>query len=66
MPLPDRYLGQADVAARQATTQAELTTWWAGFNDPDLSRYVTAALAQNLDLAQATARAWVTRAVAWA
>ncbi|APO96186.1 efflux transporter outer membrane subunit [Xanthomonas vesicatoria] len=62
MPLPDRYLGQADVAARQATTQAELTTWWAGFNDPDLSRYVTAALAQNLDLAQATARVTQARA----
>ncbi|WP_115526865.1 efflux transporter outer membrane subunit [Xanthomonas arboricola] len=61
-PLPDHYLGQAALADRQATTQAELANWWAGFNDPDLSRYVGAALAQNLDLAQATARVTQARA----
>ncbi|WP_115561071.1 efflux transporter outer membrane subunit [Xanthomonas arboricola] len=61
-PLPDHYLGQAALADRQATTQAELPNWWAGFNDPDLSRYVGAALAQNLDLAQATARVTQARA----
>ncbi|MFC0152691.1 efflux transporter outer membrane subunit [Xanthomonas dyei] len=61
-PLPDHYLGQAALADRHATTQAELANWWAGFNDPDLSRYVGAALAQNLDLAQATARVTQARA----
>ncbi|CAD1786917.1 efflux transporter outer membrane subunit [Xanthomonas euroxanthea] len=61
-PVPDRYLGQAAVAERQATVQADLATWWTGFNDPDLSRYVTQALAQNLDLAQATARVTQARA----
>ncbi|MCC4632128.1 efflux transporter outer membrane subunit [Xanthomonas dyei] len=61
-PLPDHYLGQAALADRHATTQAELANWWAGFNDPDLSRYVAAALAQNLDLAQATARVTQARA----
>ncbi|KLD70744.1 efflux transporter outer membrane subunit [Xanthomonas pisi] len=61
-PLSDHYLGQADIAKRQAATQAELASWWAGFNDPDLSRYVDAALAQNLDLAQATARVTQARA----
>ncbi|MEA9588492.1 efflux transporter outer membrane subunit [Xanthomonas sp. WHRI 10064A] len=61
-PLPDHYLGQAALTDRQATTQAELANWWAGFNDPDLSRYVGAALAQNLDLAQATARVTQARA----
>ncbi|WP_311239029.1 MULTISPECIES: efflux transporter outer membrane subunit [unclassified Xanthomonas] len=61
-PLPDHYLGQSALADRQATTQAELATWWAGFNDPDLSRYVGAALEQNLDLAQATARVTQARA----
>lgn len=55
-PLQDRYIGQADIAQRQAAVPAELSTWWDGFNDPDLSRYVNAALAQNLDLAQAGAR----------
>ncbi|MEA9563285.1 MULTISPECIES: efflux transporter outer membrane subunit [unclassified Xanthomonas] len=61
-PLLDHYLGQSALADRQATTQAELATWWAGFNDPDLSRYVGAALEQNLDLAQATARVTQARA----
>ncbi|MEA5123742.1 efflux transporter outer membrane subunit [Xanthomonas floridensis] len=61
-PLPDRYVGQAEVAARPATAQSDLTTWWSSFNDPDLSRYVSAALAQNLDLAQATARVTQARA----
>ncbi|MCS3810362.1 efflux transporter outer membrane subunit [Xanthomonas sp. 4461] len=61
-PLPDHYIGQAEVTERQATAQADLATWWNGFNDPDLSRYVTAALAQNLDLAQATARVTQARA----
>ncbi|PPT95840.1 efflux transporter outer membrane subunit [Xanthomonas arboricola] len=61
-PLPDRYIGQADVAQRQAATPADLSTWWDGFNDPDLSRYVGIALAQNLDLAQATARVTQARA----
>ncbi|MEF9418525.1 MULTISPECIES: efflux transporter outer membrane subunit [Xanthomonas] len=61
-PLPDRYIGQADVAQRQAAVPAELSTWWDGFNDPDLSRYVNAALAQNLDLAQAGARVAQARA----
>ncbi|ATS26494.1 MULTISPECIES: efflux transporter outer membrane subunit [Xanthomonas] len=61
-PLPDRYIGQADIAQRQAAVPANLPTWWDGFNDPDLSRYVNAALAQNLDLAQAGARVAQARA----
>ncbi|UXN00709.1 TolC family protein [Xanthomonas hortorum pv. pelargonii] len=61
-PLPDRYLGQAAAEQRQAATRADLPTWWTGFDDPDLSRYVTQALAQNLDLAQASARVTQARA----
>ncbi|EFF45954.1 outer membrane protein [Xanthomonas citri pv. aurantifolii str. ICPB 10535] len=61
-PLQDRYIGQADIAQRRAAVPAELSTWWDGFNDPDLSRYVNAALAQNLDLAQAGARVAQARA----
>ncbi|MGV7165542.1 efflux transporter outer membrane subunit [Xanthomonas axonopodis pv. cajani] len=61
-PLQDRYIGQADIAQRQAAVPTELSTWWDGFNDPDLSRYVNAALAQNLDLAQAGARVAQARA----
>jgi len=56
-PLPPQYLGQAAVHARSASTSADLLAWWTGFGDPQLARFVTLALAQNLDLAQASARA---------
>lgn len=54
--LPDRFQGQSAVEQRQAAVHADLETWWARFNDPQLVRFVTLALAQNLDLAQASAR----------
>ncbi|MET0266839.1 MAG: efflux transporter outer membrane subunit [Duganella sp.] len=60
--LPDRYMGQAAIDARQAVASAELSEWWAGFGDAQLTRLVTLALAQNLDLAQATARVAQSRA----
>nr|WP_315392773.1 TolC family protein [uncultured Duganella sp.] len=60
-PLPERYLGQGAVEQRQAAT-ADLIDWWGGFGDPLLTRYVTAALEQNLDLAQASARVAQARA----
>jgi outer membrane protein TolC len=44
------------VESRQAAGGAELASWWTGFADPQLSRYVELALEQNLDLAQAAAR----------
>ncbi len=62
MRLPERYLGQAAVEQRHASAGADFTTWWAGFGDPQLSRLVTLALAQNLDLAQASARVAQARA----
>lgn len=34
----------------------DLDTWWAGFNDPNLTSLVTLSLEQNLDIAQAQAR----------
>jgi len=55
-PLPQEYLGQAAVNARSASTSADLVAWWTGFGDPQLARFVTLALAQNLDLVQASAR----------
>lgn len=60
--MPQRFSGQAAVESRQAATAAELTTWWTGFADPQLSRYVATALEQNLDLAQAAARVTQARA----
>ena len=61
-PLPERYLGQAAVEQRQAAAVADLVAWWEGFGDAQLTRYVTLALAQNLDLAQAAARVAQARA----
>jgi NodT family efflux transporter outer membrane factor (OMF) lipoprotein len=61
-PLPQQYLGQAAIQARSASTSADLLEWWTGFGDPQLARFVTLALAQNLDLAQASARAAQARA----
>ena len=61
-PLPDRYLGQKALEQRQASAVADVIVWWEGFGDPQLSRFVRLALAQNLDLAQASARVTQARA----
>ncbi|MBL1377289.1 efflux transporter outer membrane subunit [Zobellella iuensis] len=60
--MPERYLGQTAVAQRHAGASADMLAWWAGFGDPQLTRFVTLALAQNLDLAQASARVAQARA----
>ncbi|ATY91452.1 putative outer membrane efflux lipoprotein [Pectobacterium atrosepticum SCRI1043] len=66
-PLADRY--QAQSAAQQsfakqgnANQTANIAVWWESFNDPLLSELVSRALAQNLDLAQASARMTQARA----
>lgn len=61
-PMSDRYLGQTAIEQRHATATADLIAWWGGFGDPQLTRFVTLALAQNLDLAQASARVAQARA----
>ena len=60
--MPERFQGQAAVDGRQAATRADLATWWTGFGDPELTRFVALALEQNLDLAQASARVVQARA----
>ena len=55
-PLSDHYLGRPSVEQRRAATSADLETWWEGFDDPVLTRFVSQALEQNLDLMQASAR----------
>lgn len=55
-PLPAHYLHQG------AEPAADLQAWWDGFGDPQLSSFVTLALKQNLDLAQALARVTQARA----
>jgi len=61
-PLASRY--QAQPAAQQGNLPqpARFVVWWEGFDDPLLSQLVSSALAQNLDIAEATARMTQTRA----
>jgi NodT family efflux transporter outer membrane factor (OMF) lipoprotein len=56
VPISDRFQGKAAVDQREATASADFAAWWTGFGDPQLARFVTLALEQNLDLAQASAR----------
>ncbi|MEI7065042.1 efflux transporter outer membrane subunit [Dickeya chrysanthemi] len=60
--MQEKYLGQEAVNQRHAVTRAELLTWWEGFGDPQLTRFITQALQQNLSLAQASARVVQARA----
>jgi NodT family efflux transporter outer membrane factor (OMF) lipoprotein len=62
VPMPERFLGQKAVDQRHAAARADLLAWWMGFGDPQLTRFVTLALEQNLDLAQASARVRQARA----
>ena len=62
LAMPDHFQGQAEIGQRHASAAADLASWWTGFGDPQLSRYVTLALEQNLDLAQAYARVTQARA----
>ena len=62
VPVQQRFLGQTAVEQRATNTAADLSAWWAGFGDPQLTRVVQLALEQNLDLAQAFARVSQARA----
>src|ERR671910_1893373 len=62
IPLSARFLGQEGVERREAQRKAELQAWWAAFDDPALTRFVSLALDQNLDNAQAAARVAQSRA----
>jgi len=62
IPVSARFLGQEAVERREVQTKADLQAWWAAFDDPALTRFVSLALAQNLDIAQAAARVAQSRA----
>ncbi|HEX7643608.1 MAG TPA: TolC family protein [Burkholderiaceae bacterium] len=62
LALPGQFQGQAAIDHREAPLNPDLATWWTGFGDPQLTRFVTLALEQNLDLAQASTRVIQTRA----
>jgi outer membrane protein TolC len=60
--LSSTFLGQEGVAHRPVQHQADLTLWWAAFDDPLLTRFVSLAHEQNLDIEQAAARVVQSRA----
>src|SRR5687767_1133828 len=62
IPLSPQFLGQDAVERRAVQSKADLQRWWASFDDPALTRFVSLALAQNLDIAQAAARVAQSRA----
>ncbi|MDD3325831.1 MAG: efflux transporter outer membrane subunit [Zoogloea sp.] len=62
MALSPTFLGQAGVDLRPVQRQADLVAWWAAFDDPVLTRFISLALDQNLDIAQAEARVGQSRA----
>lgn len=53
---PKHFFGQSSLGKQDAIDDAYLQAWWKKFGDEQLTRYITIALKQNLDLAQATAR----------
>ena len=59
---PSNFIGQAGIDQRPAQRKADLTNWWSAFDDPLLTHFVTLALEQNLDIAQAAARVAQSRA----
>jgi NodT family efflux transporter outer membrane factor (OMF) lipoprotein len=59
---PARFIGQSAIEQRPVATVADLGAWWTGFDDPLLARFVSLALEQNLDIAQAAARVAQSRA----
>lgn len=58
------FHNQVNAAAVTSEAAVDLTTWWYGFNDPQLVNIVDQVLAQNLDLAASLARVEQARAVA--
>jgi NodT family efflux transporter outer membrane factor (OMF) lipoprotein len=53
LKIPDRY---ATATPGSGTSRADLSAWWANFNDPVLNGLMERALAANLDIAQGVAR----------
>ena len=60
---PPAFMGGSAVDANADTaTKVDLVNWWRSFDDPLLTSLVERALAQNLDLQQASARVLQARA----
>lgn len=50
--LPETYTQGSSAA----TSETDLSAWWTRFNDPALSSFIDAAIANNLDIVQAQTR----------
>jgi len=61
---PERYAHAAQQTSAIQSAPIALDRWWQGFGDPELTRLVELALAQNLDLQAAGARVEQARATA--
>jgi NodT family efflux transporter outer membrane factor (OMF) lipoprotein len=61
VPMASAYQTTTPAAAAPAPP---LDAWWTGFGDPELTRVIARAEAQNLDIAQARARLLQSRAAA--
>jgi len=60
---PPAFMGGPAVdASAERASKVDLVNWWRSFNDPLLASLVERALAQNLDLQQASARVAQARA----
>jgi NodT family efflux transporter outer membrane factor (OMF) lipoprotein len=60
---PPAFMGGPAIDAHaEGTTKVDLVNWWRSFDDPLLAGLVERALAQNLDLQQASARVVQARA----
>ena len=53
-----RFLGQEAIVHRDVQSKADLTAWWAGFDDPLLTRFISLALEQNVSPNRAPRCAW--------
>ncbi len=62
VPMAQSYMTRSPVMATAKASSVDLSVWWEGFDDPLLNHYVSVALAQNFDLAQAAARIGQARA----
>jgi len=60
--LPKQYQDHNIRDQQRVTAPPDLAHWWSTFGDPQLTQFVSLALEQNLDLAQAAARVAQARA----
>lgn len=62
LALSSDFLEQEGLKQRPIQGKANLQHWWSAFDDPQLAHFVSLALEQNLDIAQAAARVAQSRA----